>query len=522
MSSTINPPGRLDSDISNYSFNVQSLSGPAAAGGGSSCAAFPNEIESYYCLSCHTRCSGLALLVGAHVNHDYLPLSEAVLYIPAALLREARDTMKEMNELLVKPRRAEQQHLTDTVQFLSESRRNTVEALRHHMAELQSTDAQLLRAAEAMAVATANWHHHESMLRKKVKRLQLGAVALSSSLPTPMSPATSSQPSWAHSAKAAQRELAEAAVLLHSQEAALRDGTQRHWAAWQEVLRNVPWMAEVWASTATQRGDAGDGGNATVVGAGHSSAVPPSPSPKAHESMAPADESPHPFVTGEQNSKPVEAVDGIRAASTTESTSPGPLQPQHHRLHPSDAEVLLLQHALCQIDESLRRRLLRAAAASLSTSREASGDVNEEVTIQHIAVTPLRERHDVVTFPEGRNDSATVVTPSKPPETSSGRPLPLDISTAVDSNDFHHRHHRHSFPLPPPIGGTSEDEQRRWNSLLKREQLLKDSLEQLLRSNTSSTTASMSRSSVSVPPSIPHGLLFDDSVEQLASTLRRY
>ncbi|KPA76184.1 hypothetical protein ABB37_07943 [Leptomonas pyrrhocoris] len=467
---------------------------PAAAAAATStnrCPLFPTESEDYYCLSCYARCSGLSLLVGPHTNHDYLPFQDALLYMPAALLRETQEVVRESEESFAKPWRAQDQQREETLAYLLHLRQSKVAAVARLMEEIQQVDQQLLHVTEAKAVNLSNWRYQQRALRRKMEKLKSGADTLWASLtadvqapssrPTRVAAAATAAPSWQHSQQVAQKELAQVQGLLQQQlrqleidEAAALDQLQ----TWHGLLNAVP-----------------QGCN------GETEKLPPHHSPvRAHSTQPTSPAPPSPSSS---------AVPGALVCSAVEPPA----------LHPSNAEVVLLQHALRSVNDGLRHRLLRAAAASLASSSASSSSsrlpsssregtscsyfpytpvlaaemissglsplpgetpLREQVAVAALSHPPLTpEATKPAATGEGKRPAAALKSPPRRPRspTSGSAPSGVDLQAEEEEKDGH-------------------AQQARWQSWQAQEQALKASLNQLLQSAAASV-----ENSARTPPS---------------------
>jgi hypothetical protein len=460
------------------------------------CPLFPTESEDYYCLSCYTRCSGLSLLVGPHTSHDYLPLEDAVLYMPAALLRETQETAQESEESFTKPWRAQDQQREETLAYLLDLRQRKVSAVAKLMEEIAHVDQQLLHTTEAKALDLSNWRYQQRLLRRRLEKLRCGADTLAASLNTAL-PKSPSAPSWQHSQQVAHGELAQVQRLITQQLQQIEqaeEGARTRLETWRRLLDGAPQNC---IETNTKG----------PVGA-------PELSRHLQEQAIPSTEAP---------SLPVPSPTQTPSAENTRVGSV--VYPP--TLHPSNAEVVLLQHALLNINDGLRRRLLRAAAASFVSSSSSS----------------LSRSRLPSSYPDGIHDSSSPYTPVMATDITTGDTLssplpplpdetPLRNPSSVGAPPAHARAESGAIddtnaagrqrptvepPSPPPrqqahvaaspsgmvstpaVSGGGEDlnddaqqEQRqeaRWQSWQAQEQALKESLDQLLRGATASAAA---------------------------------
>ncbi|KPI86593.1 hypothetical protein ABL78_4322 [Leptomonas seymouri] len=456
----------------------------AAAATTSPCPLFPTESEDYYCLSCYARCSGLSLLVGPHTRHDYLPFSDAVLYMPAALLRETQEVVRESEESFVKPWRMQDQQRAETLTYLLQLRQSKVSAAAQLMEELQQVDQQLLHLTEAKAVDLSNWRYQQRALRRKMEKLKSGADTLFASLRTdsraPQSRSTQAAPSWQHSQQVAQKELAHVRSLLTQQLQQLEiDEAAAHQQleTWHRLLNAVPHGNSDEKEALTHTPEAlyqPTGQTETFV---YASPAPP-----------PA-----------QSTRVSNAID----------------QPS---LHASNAEVVLLQHALHSINDGLRHRLLHAAAASLTSSSASSrlpSSSREGTTFSYSPYTPVVAA-GVVTG-DTINSSLPPLpdaTPLREAKASFAPPLPAPAASSAS-----HEGERLAVEFkssPPPrqsarvMASSAVDMQvddgehlqrARWQSWRAQERAVKESLNAMLQSATASADNGTGTSPSSSPPS---------------------
>ncbi|KAK7198709.1 hypothetical protein NESM_000834900 [Novymonas esmeraldas] len=531
----------------NAAVSVGSPPAPTA----SSCTIFPTESEDYYCLSCNTRCSGLGLLVGPHTSHDYLPLSDALLYMPAAILREARDVAHEVEESFMKPWRVQEQQREDTLLHLLDVRRSRLAALAQLVVEVQQMDQRLLCITEGKALDVANWRYQQRGLQRRIEKLHRGATTLASCF-APSSTAAAADatgarvrssseatgPSWLHTQCVAQKELAQARRLLQTQLAQLDEAaaaSSRRLETWHRLLRTEApdddddgggYAAAAAASNAegspvesyTRAPDAATGMIHTPV---HDPPPPPYP-PRpcnslrhahAHAHLPTAAAAAAAAVAPKARSPPEAALTEQREYDSSQPpprhSSPGGRSPPpaaHRPPHPSDAEVLLLQHALHNINDKLRQRLLHAAAASLASSSSSVSSTrsplaNARGAAVAVALPPMPEATPLrnVRDPMATADAATrALTHAN--ATACVRP-----SAESPAMDWYPR-----GASPPPRGAdvtpptvtaiaaaedvvcdVHEDPRRvRWQSLCVRERQLKESLDQLLRSGVATSSSS--------------------------------
>lgn len=447
------------------------------------CPLFPTESEDYYCLSCYTRCSGLALLVGPHTSHDYLPLKDALLYMPAVLLREAQEVVRESEESFAKPWRVQDQQREDTLAYLLHQRQSKVAAMTRLLEEIRHVDQQLLHATEAKALDLSNWRYQQRALRRKMEKLKCGADTLSTSLGTDGAAPSSSSlsaPSWRHSQEVAQKELAQVRSLIAQQLRQLEvdeDAAHRQLETWHRLLDTT-----VAKKAMVQR-------------------------PSAAELRNPWEQTvPFTDATNSPSQQTLSPQADPPTFLTPHDTNTGTLVDQPST-HPSNAEVVLLQHALHSIDDGLRHRLLRAAAASLTSSLSSSPSGSRDgMCDSHTPYTP------VVATDAAMSQTINSSLPPLPEET------PLRESTTKTSPYFSFIVHgrkgvaegedhtqstaaatfgmvdtpaddvdaRHPQPQPPQ---QQQQQQTRRQSWRAQEQALKESLNQLLQTTTAAVAA---------------------------------
>ncbi|GET87631.1 hypothetical protein, conserved [Leishmania tarentolae] len=522
----------------------------------SPCALFPTESEAYFCLSCNARCSGLALLVGPHTNHDYLPLFDALLYMPAALLREAREVVQEAEESFIKPWRVQDQQREDTLLHLLSLRRSKLAAVTQLIAEMRQVDHQLLHVTEAKALDIANWRYQQRELRRKMEKLCRGATVLASCFAAASSPSAASGvtnlaaeksrpaatvcPSSSHTRCVAQKELTKVREVLQKQLTQLEEeerSSAQRLETWHRLLSEVPWGGNAsgdFSCTADPTG--GVKGYTPHVGP---SAAAPSAAAAAGMIHTPAHEPPpQPCSYYSEHVHASEAAAGVplqREQQQTPSLSPSQgtssVMVDRHSAHPSDAEVVLLQHALHNINSALRQRLLHAAAASLASSSSSRSPTTshhtlgrEEAAVTSVTIsglpplpdaTPLRSMQE---FMQTFSNSGSVVAPHD--EQSAEHPSEKRLGSvnvaaaAAHTSQTGREQQRETSPLPrcaeekvpvaPAESGATldaaEEAQRHvwWQSLQAREQAVKDSLDQLLQSATTTSSPLSSRERGSV------------------------
>lgn len=536
---------------------------PAASAGippdstSSPCALFPTESEAYFCLSCNVRCSGLALLVGPHTNHDYLPLFDALLYMPAALLREAREVVQETEESFTKPWRVQDQQREDTLLHLLSLRRSKLAAVAQLIAEVRQVDRQLLHVTETKALDVANWRYQQRELHRKMEKLHRGATALVSCFASASSPSTASGatelaagksqaaatacPSLSHTQCEAQKELAKVRETLRRQLAQLEEeerASAQRLETWHRLLSEVPWgdnASSDFSCTADTTGGDKDGAqhvrpsaaapSAAAEGMIHTPAHGPPPPPcsyyselwRASEAAAGV-----PLQQEQQQTPSPSASPGANTA-VVDRRSP----------HPSDAEVVLLQHALHNINGALRQRLLHAAAASLASSSSSRSPTTshhisgrEEAATTSVTIsglpplpdtTPLRSIQDFIKSPSGSSGAVAPCAQQSAAHPSERLPGSANVVTAAYASQPGKGQQQETSPLPRCAEATvpiapaeavsaeaaldaAEETQRRvwWQSLQAREQAMKDSLNQLLQSDTTTSSSPSSRERGSV------------------------
>ncbi|KAG5508204.1 hypothetical protein JKF63_05460 [Porcisia hertigi] len=503
----------------------------------SPCAIFPSESEEYFCLGCNARCSGLGLLVGPHTNHDYLPLSDALLYMPAAMMRETREVMREVEESFTKPWRVHDQQRETTLLHLIELRRRKLAAVAQLMAELQQVDHRLLHLTETKALDLANWRYQHRGLHHKMTKLHRGATALAACF----SEASSSPPGdgtacplWSHTQRVAQKELGQVRQMLEVQLADLEGEEQasaQRLEAWHRLLSEVPWD-----------GDASTGLGCTPnTTRGENAAIQPARPPAATQSgssvgMMHTPLNQPPSQPHRNYSEPWHVCEAVAANAPCTNTTgaperqqqlqtsfPPPSQgadaalPAHYPRHPSDAEVVLLQHALYTINSTLRQRLLNAAAVSLCSSSSSRSQPTSRHAFSEDAMatgltisglpplpdaTPLRSMQEFMKSAGSSGDAADSFVPhcaTSPSERLPGDPH-CDAAPSY-TNPFLREPQGETSPQPrcvdaitPPapteavkeeaVSDTTEAQRRLWwQSLQAREKEMKDSLNQLLQGN---------------------------------------
>ncbi|KAG5481535.1 hypothetical protein LSCM1_05554 [Leishmania martiniquensis] len=539
---------------------------PAASAGAplpstpSPCDLFATESEAYFCLCCNVRCSGLALLVGSHTSHDYLPLSDALLYLPAALLREAREVVQEAEENFTKPWRVQDQQREGTLLHLLELRRSKVAAVAQILAELRQVDDRLLRVTEAKALDVANWRHQLRGLHRKMEKLHRGATALSACL-APASPspvgdgtanvdgersqgATTSRTPWSQKPHLAQKELSQVCQVLQMQLAQLQEeefASVQRLEAWHRLLSEVPWGSNA-SGSLSYAADSIGGKKDDAQRAAPSTAAPGAAAAgiiqtPTHEPPPPSrscsSELWHASKAAARNAPCTSAPDASLGQLQQNASLPPSLEADASAaacdpLHLPDAEVVLLQHALHNINGALRQRLLHAAAASLSSSSSSRSPptshhaFGREATDTGITIsglpplpdaTPLRSMQDF-TKSNSSSDAAATGAQQSSAHMSERITDRAGIATAAYATLSARGRQQESSPVPrraevtAPVTSAetetaldaAEEAQRRvWRqSLHLREQEMKESLNQLLQNVTtaSSTPPSRARGSV--------------------------
>ncbi|KAG5508537.1 hypothetical protein GH5_06787 [Leishmania sp. Ghana 2012 LV757] len=518
----------------------------------SPCTLFATESEAYFCLSCNVRCSGLALLVGPHTNHDYLPVSDAVLYLPSALLRETREVVREVEEGFTKPWRVQDQQREGTLLHLLGLRRSKLAAVAQLMAELREVDHQLLHVTETKALDVANWRYQLRGLHRKMEKLHRGATALSTCFAPASSPmgndttgvdagesqgAATSCPPWPHTQHVAQKELAQVCQVLQVQLAQLEEeeyASAQRLEAWHRLLSEVPWGSNA-SDTLSNAADSTGGENGGTQHVTPSTAAPGAAAAGAIQT--PAHEpslQPRSYYSESWHAPEIAAADAPCTSTPsapqrqrqqqTSSLSPSPeadtAAAVRRPLHPSDAEVVLLQHALHNINGALRQRLLHAAAASLSSSSSSRSPPTSHhafsreaadtgITISGLPplpdATPLRSIQDLTKSASTTSEAAAAGAQQGSTHTSERLTGCASVAAAVHATQSAKGRQQETSPLsrsaeatPPATpaeaeaAGTvldaaeqeEEEAQRRvwWQSLRAREQEMKNSLNQLLHS----------------------------------------
>ncbi|CAG9572306.1 conserved hypothetical protein [Leishmania major strain Friedlin] len=476
--------------------------------------------------------------------------------MPAALLREAREVVQEAKESFTKPWRVQDQQREDTLLHLLNLRRSKLAAVAQLVAELRQVDRQLLHVTEAKGLDVANWRYQQRELYRKMEKLHRGATALAScfALASPSSTASGATdlavgksqaaatacPSLSHTQCVAQKELAKVRETLQIQLAQLEEeerASAQRLETWHRLLSEVPWGGNAsgdFSCTADTTGGEKDGTqharpsaaapSAAAAGMIHTPAHDPPPQPcgyyselwRASEAAAGV-----PLQQEQQQTPSLSAAPGTNTA-VADRGSP----------HPSDAEVVLLQHALHNINGALRQRLLRAAAASLAsssssrsptTSHHTSGGEEAaaaSVTISGLPplpdVTPLRSMQDFMKSPSGSSSAVLPCAQQSEAHPSERLPGSANAATAAYASQSGKGQQQEMSPLPRCTEATAlgapaeavtagaaldaaEEAQRRvwWQSLQAREQAMKDSLNQLLQSvTTTSSPPSRERGSV--------------------------
>ncbi|KAI5687247.1 hypothetical protein MNV84_02399 [Leishmania braziliensis] len=496
------------------------------------------------------RCSDLSLLVGPHTNHDYLPLSDALLYMPAVLLRETREVVLEAKEGFTKPWRVQDQQREDTLLHLLELRRRKLAAVAQLMAELRQVDNQLLHITETKALDVANWRYQQRGLHRKMEKLLRGATALATcfapvcSSPTDASAAdvdtgksqgvATACPSGSHTQSVTQKELAQVRRILQVQLAQLEEekyASAQRLETWHQLLSEVPWGGSAsgdFSCAADTTGGEKDSTqhirpsiatpSAVAAGMIHTPAHNPPPQPRSHHperwhaSEVAATSAPCTSTPGaplhEQQQTPSLPSSPETDIAVTNRRSP----------HPSDAEVVLLQHALHNINGALRQRLLHAAAASLSSSSSQSPPTSHYAFAREAAAAADVNISGLPPLPDATplrgSTSSNVLSPC--PQQNPTHPGSVSVTAAAYVIQPAREQQQETSLLPrcaeatvpvtleegaaaaAAFHATEEVQRRVWRqSLQVREQEMKDSLNQLLY-GTKTTSSSPSRERGSV------------------------